>query len=165
MYNNGAYNTFQYNSIAEAVTATAFTGGMASASTTFSFGGIKFHHQPRIVAIWDEQLILTRLTEGQAAIYSKGYLLKGALEWIDESWVDGEEYSGIATLYRENTSVLLYYPRLDKDPTRNFKVHLSNGFDFIPHGGNLQKGTQTYKGRIEFESPRGFLTSTATPIF
>jgi hypothetical protein len=110
-------------------------------------------------------MIQHRLSDGGIAKYNKGYVLKGVLQWGENSWIDDEELSGIiATIFGSSTSTVKYYPRPDTYPTRAFNVQVVD-YNFIPHGGLLQNGRQFYEGTITFESALGELTATSTDVF
>ena len=125
-----------------------------------------FKHPPKPSECWWEpMLVKNSLSDGATVVYNKGFKLVGKLEWGKNGWVDQDDYSNIAVMYNELTGTALFYPRPDTYPTRNFKVHITNDFDFVPHDGLLQVGKQFYEGTIMFESSIGELTATAGGIF
>ena len=128
--------------------------------------GYTFKHPPKPANVfWEPQLIKHRLSDGTMAVYNKGFILKGELIWGDNGWVEQDDYSNIAVMFNQLTGTALFYPRPDTYATRSFKVHIVNDFNFMPHGGDLQRNRQFYEGSIAFESSIGEITSTASDIF
>ena len=124
-----------------------------------------FRHPPKPANVfWEPQLVEQRLSDGSLVSHSKGFILKGELVWGDDGWIDGDEYSNVAVMVASLTATSKYYPRPNTYAARFFRVQISD-VRFIPHGGDLQKGTQLYEGSISFESSVGEITATPTDIF
>jgi len=128
--------------------------------------GFTFTHPPKPINVWWEpQLIKHQLSDGSVAVYNKGFILKGVMEWGNDGWIGQDEYSNVAVMYNQFTATALFYPRPDTYSTRRFHIQLTNNFNFTPHDGDLQIGRQLYAGSIEFESSVGEITATAGVIF
>lgn len=125
-----------------------------------------FLHPPKPIRVWYEpQLVKHTLSDGSLVIYNKGFILKGILEWGGDGWIEDDDYSNIAVMYNQLTATARFYPRPNTYSARVFNVQITNNFNFIPHGGDLQIGRQLYEGSIEFESSVGEITATASVIF
>jgi hypothetical protein len=128
--------------------------------------GFNFTHPPDSINVyWEPQLIKHELADGSLAVYNKGFILKGSLEWA-ETWLNADEYSNVTVMYNEFTATAKFYPRFNTYPSRYFLVQITNEFNFQPHGGHLQGGGgQLYGGSITFESSIGDITATAGAIY
>jgi hypothetical protein len=125
-----------------------------------------FKHPPKPMNVaWFPQLVKHQLADGSLAVYNKGFILKGSLEWGRDGWIDQDDYSNIAVMFTSLTATAKFYPRPDTYPTKYFNVQITSDFNFVPHGGDLQVGKQLYEGSIAFESSIGEITSTTTNIF
>ena len=129
--------------------------------------GYTFNHPPKPSDVsWEPMLAKHKLSDGATVIYNKGFKLVGKLEWGKSGWIDQDDYSNITVMFNELTGTALFYPRPNTYPTRSFKVHITNDFNFVPHDDLLNKGgKQLYEGSIVFESSIGELTATAVEIF
>ena len=128
--------------------------------------GYTFKHPPKPINVWWEpQLLKHQLADGSMAVYNKGFILKGKLEWGSNGWIEQDEYSNIAVMFNQLTGTAKFYPRYTTYPSRVFNVQITNDFNFVPHGGDLQTDRQLYQGSIEFQSSVGDITATATEIF
>ena len=137
---------------------------MANDSPTLNGYTFKIPPKPSRVS-WDRVLVKHRLSDGQLATYTKGYILKGTLSWGANGWINDDDYSNVAVMYNELSATCAFYPRPDTYPNRKFNVQIINDFDFVPHRGDLQKGKQFYQGSIQFESSLGEITATPSDIF
>jgi len=136
------------------------------ANDSCSIAGHTFRHPPKPLNVWYEpQYVKHTLSDGSLAIYNKGFILKGSMEWGSDGWIDAEDYSAVVDIFNSLTATALFYPRPDTYPTRLFNVQITNDFNFVPHGGDLQTNRQLYQGTIEFESSVGEITSVASEIF
>ena len=128
--------------------------------------GYTFKHPPKpAVVYWEPQLVKHKLSDGSMAVYNKGFILKGRLEWGENGWIEQEDYSAIAVMYNQLTGTALFYPRPDTYPARCFNVRITNDFNFVPHEGQLNRGQQLYEGTIIIESSQGEITAAASEIF
>jgi len=129
--------------------------------------GYTFKHPPKPATVyWEPQHVKHTLSDGSLAITNKGFILKGTLEWGPNGWLEQADYSGVMDMYNQLTATCVFVPRPDTYPTRIFNVQLSNDFNFVPHGGDLQGSrSQLYEGSIQFESSVGEITATASDIF
>ena len=128
--------------------------------------GYTFIHPPKPSQVfWEPQLVRHKLSDGTTVVYNKGFILKGKLEWGKEGWIEQDDYSAIETMYNQLTATAVFFPRPNTYPTRSFNVQLTNDFNFMPHGAQLNQGRQLYEGTIEFESSLGEITATASEIF
>lgn len=131
-----------------------------------SLNGYTFKHPPKPAKVWWEpKLTRHQLSDGSVAVYNKGFILRGTLEWGNAGWIDADDYSNVAVMYNQLTATCVFTPRPDTNPSISFNVQIVNDFNFVPHGGDLQKGKQLYGGVIEFQSSVGEITATATEIF
>ena len=136
------------------------------ANDSCSIAGHTFRHPPKPLNVWYEpQYVKHTLSDGSLAIYNKGFILKGSMEWGSDGWIDNEDYSAVVDIFNSLTATALFYPRPDTYPTRLFNVQITNDFNFVPHGGDLSTTRQLYQGTIEFESSIGEITSVASEIF
>lgn len=139
---------------------------MANDSPTLN--GFTFRHAPKPANVfWEPQFVQHKLSDGTVAVYNKGFILKGSLEWSSDGWIDNDEYSNVALMYNQLTATCVYTPRPDTNAGRSFNVHITNDFNFVPHQGQLDVGRQLYQGSITFESSIGEITNTvpSTGIF
>ncbi len=137
---------------------------MANDSPTLA--GYTFKHPPKPSNVrWEPQLTRHRISDGSLAVYNKGFILKGILQWGTDGWIEQDDYSNIAVIYNQLTATAHFTPRPNTNPTRTFNVQITNSFNFVPHRGDLQTAKQLYEGSIEFESSIGEITATATLIF
>ena len=128
--------------------------------------GFTFTHPPKPANVfWELQLVRHKLSDGTMAVSNKGMGLKGTLEWGSDGWIDQDEYSNVTVMYNQLTATAQYFPRPNTFPTRSFNIHITNEFNFVPHGGQLDSDIQRYHGTIEFESSIGEITATASDIF
>ena len=128
--------------------------------------GYTFLHPPMPSDVyWEPQLVKHSLSDGTTVVYNKGFKLVGKLTWGKKGWIEQADYSAIAVMYNQMTGTAVFYPRPNTYASRSFKVHITNDFDFTPHGGQLNKGKQLYEGVIQFESSIGEMTATASEIF
>ena len=131
-----------------------------------ALAGHTFRHPPKPLNCWYEpQYVKHTLSDGSLAVYNKGFILKGSMEWGSDGWIDNEDYSAVVDIFNSLTATALFYPRPDTYPSRVFKVQITNEMNFVPHGGDLQTNRQLYQGSIEFESSIGEITSVASEIF
>lgn len=128
--------------------------------------GYTFKHPPKPADVyWELQLVKHRLSDGSLAVYNKGFILKGKLEWGSNGWLEQADYSNVVVMYNQLSATARFFPRPDTYPTRFFNVRISNDFNFVPHGGDLNTTRQLYEGTIMFESSVGEITATASEIF
>ena len=128
--------------------------------------GFTFRHPPKPANVfWELQLVRHKLSDGTMAVSNKGMVLKGTLEWGSDGWIDQDEYSNVTVMYNQLTGTAQYFPRPNTFPARVFNIHITNEFNFVPHGGQLDSDIQRYQGTIEFESSIGEITATAGAIF
>ena len=131
-----------------------------------TIAGFTFTHPPKPANVfWELQLVRHKLSDGTMAVSNKGMVLKGTLEWGSDGWIDQDEYSNVTVMYNQLTGTAQYFPRPNTFPTRSFNIHITNEFNFVPHGGQLDSDIQRYQGTIEFESSIGEITATASDIF
>jgi hypothetical protein len=137
------------------------------ANDAIKLNGFTFKHPPKPSnVVWEPQLVRHRLSDGSMAVYNKGFILKGTLEWSNDGWIDADELSNITIMYNQLTATCVFFPRPDTYSTRSFNVQITNDFNFVPHGGQLNSGKrQLYEGSISFESSIGEITATASDVF
>ncbi len=131
-----------------------------------TLNGHTFKHPPKPATIfWEPQLVRHKLSDGSLVVSNKGFILKGTLEWGRDGWVNQDDYSNITVMFNQLTATAKFFPRPNTFPTRSFNVQITNDFNFVPHGGQLEKAQQRYEGTIIFESSLGDITATASDIF